>query len=50
MLNIVYGMSLTYGPPCALCEEIMKFGTDDLSNTLFDFWYRAVTFDLVLTF
>ena len=27
---LVYGISLTYGPPCALCEEIMKFGTDDL--------------------
>ena len=37
MKLIVYGISLTYGPPCALCEEIMKFGTDDLLNTLFDF-------------
>ena len=27
---LVYGISLIYGPPCALCEEIMKFGTDDL--------------------
>ena len=47
---LVYGINLTYGPPCALCEEIMKFGTDDLWNTPFDFWHRAVTFDLVLTF
>ena len=27
---VVYGISLKYRPPCALCEEIMKFGTDDL--------------------
>ena len=27
---LVYGISLKYGTPCALCEEIMKFGTDDL--------------------
>ena len=46
---VVYGICLKYRAPCALCEEIIKFGTDDLWNTLFNFWYRAVIFDIVWT-